>query len=402
MSYQEDVPDDVEENVIPSTKRTRRSIVWDYFEKYFDAKGLPRARCLKCGTSYVAKGDSGTKNLLRHMLKCVEGMDISSYPPLDQEKYREKIAQVIVKNNYSFSFVEHDGIHDLHSFLHPHAKGISRNTAKADVLKLYRSEKENLKCYLQSIPGKICLTSDLWSSINTDQYMVLTAHFVNMRWELEKKVLAFFHFPPPHTGNNLAEKLVSLLKDWGIEKKIFTLTLDNASNNDAMVNILKKHPSFGTSLMADGVYFHVRCGAHVLNLIVHEGIKVIEGSLDKIRLCVKYIRGSEARKLKFKSCLDQLSNVSSKQLRQDMPIRWNSSYLMLDSSIGLRDAFSLLQDIDPHFESLSDSEWIEAEKIADFLKPFYDITTLFSGSNYYFQIISPHTAMNFFVFDFLW
>lgn len=108
-------------------------------------------------------------------------------------------------------------------------------------------------------------------------------------------MLAFFHFPPPHTGVNLAEKLVSLLKDWGIEKKIFTLTLDNASNNDAMVNILKKHSSFGTSLMAGGVYFHVRCGAHVLNLIVHDGIKVIEGSLDKIRLCVKYIRGSEAR-----------------------------------------------------------------------------------------------------------
>jgi hypothetical protein len=242
----------------------------------------------------------------------------------------------------------------------------------------------------------------LQSAINTDQYMVLTAHFVNRRWELEKKVLAFFHFPPSHTRVNLAEKLVSLLKDWGIEKKIFTLALDNASNNDAMVNILKKHPSFGTSLMADGVYFHVRCGAHVFNLIVHDGIKVIEGSLDKIRLCVKYIRGSEARKLKFKSCLDQLSNVSSKQLRQDMPIRWNSSYLMLDSVVGLRDAFSLLQDIDPHFESLSDSEWIEAEKITEFLKPFYDITTLFSGSNYYFQIISPHTAMNFFVFDFLW
>jgi len=107
----EDVPDEDEESVIPSTKRTRRSLAWDYFEKYFDERGLPRARCLKCGTSYVAKEDSGTKNLLKHMLKCVEGMDITSYPPLNQEKYREKIAQVIVKNNYTFSFVEHDGIH---------------------------------------------------------------------------------------------------------------------------------------------------------------------------------------------------------------------------------------------------------------------------------------------------
>jgi len=61
-----------------------------------------------------------------------------------------------------------------------------------------------------------------------------------------------------------------------------------------MVNILKRHPSFGPSLIADGLYFHVRCGAHVLNLIVHEGIKAVDSSLDKIRMCAKYIRGSEA------------------------------------------------------------------------------------------------------------
>jgi hypothetical protein len=247
---------------------------------------------------------------------------------------------------------------------------------------LYKKEKENLKFHLQSIPGKICLTYDMWSAINTDQYMVLTAHFVNMRWELEKKVLAFFHFPPPHTGANLAEKMLCLLKEWGIERKVFSLTLDNASNNDAMVNILKKHPSFGPSLISDGVFFHVRCGAHILNLIVHEGIKVIDNSLEKIRRCVKYIRGSDTRKSRFASCLDNLSIVSSKQVRQDMPIRWNSTYLMLESALGFREAFTHLNDIDPNFDSLSDEEWIELGKISEFLKPFYDITTLFSGSTY--------------------
>jgi hypothetical protein len=47
------------------------------------------------------------------------------YPLLDQEKYRENIAQIILKNNYPFSFVEHEGINDVHFFLHPHVKGIS-------------------------------------------------------------------------------------------------------------------------------------------------------------------------------------------------------------------------------------------------------------------------------------
>jgi len=65
-----------------------------------------------------------------------------------------------------------------------------------------------------------------------------------------------------------------------------------------------------------------------------------------------------------------------------MPTRWNSTYMMLESAIGLREAFTLLQDIDPQFDNLSDEEWIEAQKIAEVLKPFYDITTLFSGTAY--------------------
>lgn len=109
---------------------------------------------------------------------------------------------------------------------------------------------------------------------------------------------------------------------------------------------------------------------------------MIDGSLDKIRLCVKYIRGLEARKLKFASCLEQLSNVTSKQVRQDLPIRWNSTYLMLETAIGQREAFTLLSDIDPYFDCLSNEEWDEVKTIADFLKPFYDITVFFSGSTY--------------------
>jgi hypothetical protein len=73
----------------------------------------------------------------RNVLK--EG-GIFSYPPLDQEKYREKIVQLTVKNNYRFSFVENHTIEDLHCFLHPRVKGISRNMVKFDVQKLYKKK----------------------------------------------------------------------------------------------------------------------------------------------------------------------------------------------------------------------------------------------------------------------
>ena len=125
----------------------------------------------------------------------------------------------IIKHNYSFSFVEHEGIVDVHNFLHPGVKLITRNTAKSDVVNLYKLEKVKLKQELASISGKICLTSDLWSSITIDGYLALIAHYVDQNWVLQKRVLCFRHVPPPHSGRVLAEKVVHLSCEWGIEKK---------------------------------------------------------------------------------------------------------------------------------------------------------------------------------------
>jgi hypothetical protein len=58
---------------------------------------------------------------------------------LDNTKHKikecicEKVVKVIIKHNYSLSFVEHEGIRDVHSYLKPDFKHISRNTAKDDV-----------------------------------------------------------------------------------------------------------------------------------------------------------------------------------------------------------------------------------------------------------------------------
>ena len=50
---------------------------------------------------------------------------------------------------------------------------------------------------------------------------------------------------------------------------MFSITLDNASANDAMVDFLKDE----LDLVGGGTYFHVWCCAHILNLIVQDGMK---------------------------------------------------------------------------------------------------------------------------------
>ena len=86
---------------------------------------------------------------------------------------------------------------------------------------------------------------------------------------------------PPHTMYDLLLKVLQFLQDWGIERKIFSITIDNASSNDSMQNLLKEHLCLSISLLIIGEFFHIRCSAHILNLIVQDGLKVCSDALHK-------------------------------------------------------------------------------------------------------------------------
>ncbi|XP_027171948.1 zinc finger BED domain-containing protein RICESLEEPER 2-like [Coffea eugenioides] len=198
-----------------------------------------------------------------------------------------------------------------------------------------------------------------------------------------EKILNFSYMPPPHNGVALAEKIYSLASSWGIERKLFAITLDNASANDSCVAILKNQLKLKNSLICDGMLFHVRCCAHILNLIVQDGLKEIDKSVELIRECVKYVKGSQTRKLRFTECVTQTSLDSKKALVQDVPTRWNSTYRMLSSALYYRLAFCHLQLSDSNFRSCpSLEEWGRVEKICSFLQVFYEATNAFSGSKY--------------------
>jgi len=111
------------------------------------------------------------------------------------------------------------------------------NVIKTYVFDLYTKAKLKLKQELATIPNRISLTVDLWESCTTETYICLTAHFVDANWKLNSKVLTFCTVDP--TGAEMCERMVEILSDWGIEKKIFSLTLDDSSENDILQELLK-------------------------------------------------------------------------------------------------------------------------------------------------------------------
>lgn len=69
--------------------------------------------------------------------------------------------------------------------------------------------------------------------------MVVTCHFVDSDWFLQKGILNFRNVSPMHSNVVIANGLRKCFIDWGTEDKVFTITVDNAKANDSAIRIIK-------------------------------------------------------------------------------------------------------------------------------------------------------------------
>jgi len=84
-----------------------------------------------------------------------------------------------------------------------------------------------------------------------------------------------------------------------IREKIFTLTLDNANNNMTACELLVIDCKY--DLMFGGDHLHVRCCAHILNILVQDGMRTIHSTIKMIRELLKHIDSSPSRLQAFNS-----------------------------------------------------------------------------------------------------
>ncbi|KAH0645050.1 hypothetical protein KY284_032934 [Solanum tuberosum] len=201
---------------------------------------------------------------------------------------------------------------------------------------------------------------------------------------------------PSHKGEHLAECISNCLLDWNLDN-VFTVTVDNASSNDvAVLELSKKLDMWGTNMM-EGKHLHVRCMAHILNLIVQDGLKEIGPSIKRVRQMVKYVRSSSTRTRNFLKCVEMQKIECDKMLSLDVPTRWNSTYLMLDTAEKFEKAFERFDLYDGNFNyflatdvcedgsiagSIQYEDWANVRNITKFLEKFYELTLKVSGSRY--------------------
>ncbi|XP_019184812.1 PREDICTED: zinc finger BED domain-containing protein RICESLEEPER 2-like [Ipomoea nil] len=179
------------------------------------------------------------------------------------------------------------------------------------------------------------------------------------------------------------------LRDWAIDK-VFTITVDNASSNDVATQYLKRKLNNVSGTLLEGKYIHMRCVAHIINLVVTDGLKEVNESITRVRSSVKYVRQSPARLHRFKECID-LEKIQSKSLlSMDCSTRWNSTYLMLDAAQKFERAFERFEEIDHNYKhelvlnggTPKEEDWGNVRKVSKFLQRFYEFTLKVSGTTY--------------------
>ena len=109
------------------------------------------------------------------------------------------------------------------------------------------------------------VTSDIWANQSNDPFTCVTSHYTDSNWKFKKKVLGFCIIYHLHDGSTIYESKTSVFREYNIQKRFFSITFDNASNNTSAIDLFIRTVRGG--LLNE--IFHVRCVCYIINLIVN-------------------------------------------------------------------------------------------------------------------------------------
>ena len=238
--------------------------------------------------------------------------------------------------------------------------------------KRYLEEKERVREKLQTV-DKICITTDTWTSINTDSFIAVTCHFINENFELETYVIETAKFAGSHTACAIANRLDEIFLTWDIQHKVAAVVTDNAANMTAAVKQL--------FLPTDNIF----CFAHTLNLVVKHALdNVTEISVlrEKCRRIVTYFKSSSLATDKLNEVQTMLG-LPKYKLKSEVATRWNATYEMFDRLLKLKSPIiTTLSSLKTNFEKLTECEWDTLPRIIQILQPFFLVTEEISAEKY--------------------
>ena len=76
--------------------------------------------------------------------------------------------------------------------------------------------------------------------MNQLHYYILTAHYIDSAWNLQKRIIDFRNIEYPHNAQNIFLSIMNVLQEFGIQNNIFSITFDNVTNNTAAIELFNR------------------------------------------------------------------------------------------------------------------------------------------------------------------
>jgi hypothetical protein len=182
----------------------------------------------------------------------------------------------------------------------PQFEKVSRQTTTRDLVKLFAEQRAMLMNSVLPTASSVSLTSDIWSGNAKEDYISVVAHCVSADWELQQKVVGFRLIEVKHSGENIADRIASVVEEFGLIDKVFAITLDNAfANSKAMETLTPMFfgylGSYPTPIPTDPnkvkyLLVHQRCDCHIINLIVKSGLKRLKPYNEDFRTTINFFK----------------------------------------------------------------------------------------------------------------
>ncbi|KAK8497807.1 hypothetical protein V6N12_065901 [Hibiscus sabdariffa] len=321
---------DMSDAVIVNSSRLK-SIVWNDFDRVKKGDTFV-AICRHCKKKLSGSSTSGTSHLRNHLIRC-------------QRRSNHGIAQY-----FSAKEKKKEGSLPLVT--------IDQEQKKDEVLSIVnlRYEQEQIKNEHVGI-----------GSISLDQ----------RRSQFDLARMIILHNYPlamvEHVGFKIFVRNL---------QPLFELVTCNKVEADSMEIYAKEKQK--VFLYCNGKLFDVRCAIDLLNCMAHDALEALCEVTQKIRESIRYFKSSEATHATFNELADEVQVETKKCLCIDNPLKWNSTYFMLEVALEYRKVFSCLRDRDPvNMKFLpSDLEWDRLSTITSFLKLFVEVTNVFTRSKY--------------------
>lgn len=309
-------------------------------------------------------------------------MNRFSLPPESKvDQFYKAVVQMIAEDMQPLSIVENSGFQKLINLLDSRYKLPSRKLIGTTLIpNLYESTRHKIETIL-SQAKYVSLTSDVWTSLNTISFITVTVHFFDIDLNLKTYVLTTRKLESNHTAQYLSEVLTDVIKEWNIEDKIVAIVTDSGANIKAAIRLLGLN--------------HIPCVAHKLNNAVKNALRsdFDESEIETdhtedveimklVKMCrsiVGHFKHSEVSTRALHEKQKQLNSPILK-LKQDMPIRWNSTLTMMERLLIVKEPLMLVSmSLSRCPKMPSNDQWESINDFVILLKPFESLTIQISS-----------------------